>query len=73
MAKPLATWPVRAMQLSQSVRVMQWAIRSGWVIELAQRRRWQSKQAAVQREILELFFLVESVDSWALPFFSPLH
>jgi hypothetical protein len=73
MAKPLATWPVKATQLSQSVRVIQWAIRSGRVIELAQRRWWQSKQAAVQREILELLFLVESVDSWVLPFFSPLH
>jgi hypothetical protein len=69
MTKPLATWLVRAMQLSQSVRVMQWAIRSGWVIELAQRRRRQSNQTAVQREILELLFLVESVDSWVLPLF----
>jgi hypothetical protein len=52
------------MQLSQSGRVIPWAIRSGGVIELAQRKRWQSKQAGMQREILELFVLVESMDSW---------
>jgi hypothetical protein len=59
------------MQFSRLVGVFPEAIRSGLMIGLAQRRRWQSKQAAVRREILEFSVVAQSMVSLGFPFLCP--